>query len=252
MASTTRERILETSLALFNDHGEPAISTNHIAGAMDISPGNLYYHFRNKDEIVLLLYQRFHAAMDRVLVVPERRPPDMEDMWLYVHLVYETIWQYRFLYRDLNNLLIASLADHPKGRRILELAREVGADIDDGRVEIHFVINLEDLPREELDERERETVEKLSRLLPLVADRDLRVAVSGVPAVREGRISVERDLRVKVGFLTLPVVDLGDALGISSERLRRRLEFGLEPLVVESVAVLDDALLLKIGTRAAA
>ncbi len=173
MASTTRERILETSLALFNDRGEPAISTNHIAGAMDISPGNLYYHFRNKDEIVLLLYQRFHAAMDRVLVVPERRPPDMEDMWLYVHLVYETIWQYRFLYRDLNNLLARNRSLARRFRRILERKERTAAQIFQG------------LTQDGLMSASEEEIQALATNITLVATFWLNFATARAPAGAE-------------------------------------------------------------------
>ncbi len=48
----TKKWILETALKLFNEHGSQAISTKRIAKEMGISPGNLYYHFKNKDEII--------------------------------------------------------------------------------------------------------------------------------------------------------------------------------------------------------
>ena len=34
-----------------------------------------------------------------------RRPPNVEDIWLFLHLVFEGIWKFRFLYRDINELL---------------------------------------------------------------------------------------------------------------------------------------------------
>ena len=116
----TRDRILQTSLQLFNEHGEPRITTNHIADELDISPGNLYYHFRNKDDIIWLLFQQFERQMDAALQVPERRVPNMEDMWLYLHLVFENIWEYRFFYRDLDNILSRNKKLRTHFRRIIE------------------------------------------------------------------------------------------------------------------------------------
>jgi AcrR family transcriptional regulator len=102
----TRERILETSLRLFNDFGEPNVNTTIIAQEMNISPGNLYYHFKNKDDIVTSIFQQFEREIDKLLTVPDDRTPNVEDAWLFLHLLFETIWKYRFFYRDLNNLLI--------------------------------------------------------------------------------------------------------------------------------------------------
>ena len=54
----TKERILLTSIELFNRSGVVAITTNHIAKAMEISPGNLYFHYDNKEEILEELFKR--------------------------------------------------------------------------------------------------------------------------------------------------------------------------------------------------
>ncbi|MHB8493131.1 MAG: TetR/AcrR family transcriptional regulator [Casimicrobiaceae bacterium] len=100
----TRERILETSLALFNRHGEPHVTTADIADEMNISPGNLYYHFRNKDEIAGELYDALDASIAPLLAIPSSRTPGVEDLWLLLHLLFERMWQYRFVYRDVDDI----------------------------------------------------------------------------------------------------------------------------------------------------
>ena len=101
MAPKTRERILDVSLAMFNERGEPNVTTNHIADELEISPGNLYYHFRNKEDIVEHLFARYEARIDLALTVPEDRLPNLEDIWLQLHLAFEVMWDYRFIFRDL-------------------------------------------------------------------------------------------------------------------------------------------------------
>jgi AcrR family transcriptional regulator len=101
----TRERILELSLHLFNEFGEPNITTTVIAEEMNISPGNLYYHFRNKDDIVNSIFIQFDGEINKKLAFPEGRKANIEDIWTYLHLTFELVWRYRFFYRDLNDLL---------------------------------------------------------------------------------------------------------------------------------------------------
>jgi AcrR family transcriptional regulator len=124
MARQTRQRILDAALLMFNAQGEPNVTTNHIADELEISPGNLYYHFRNKDDIIEQLFQRYEERMDAALVSPEGRLRDLEDIWLQLHLVFECIWEYRFLYRDVVDILSRNRRLRLRFARILRRAAE--------------------------------------------------------------------------------------------------------------------------------
>ena len=124
MAKDTRQKILDTALGMFNAQGEPNVTTNHIADELEISPGNLYYHFRNKDDIIEQLFARYEERMDTALVAPEGRLRDLEDIWLQLHLVFEAIWDYRFLYRDLVDILSRNRRLRLRFARILKRAAD--------------------------------------------------------------------------------------------------------------------------------
>jgi AcrR family transcriptional regulator len=100
----TAERILEVTLELFNRFGEPNVSTTLISAELSISPGNLYYHYPAKDELINALFDRYERALNELLAAAEG-VRNIEDAWLFFHMLFELIWQYRFLYRDLNDLL---------------------------------------------------------------------------------------------------------------------------------------------------
>ena len=74
----TRDRILHVSLLLFNEEGEAQQTAVDISNALDISPGNLYYR---------------------------GRITSLEDSWVYLYIILEEIYDFRFFYRDLGLLL---------------------------------------------------------------------------------------------------------------------------------------------------
>lgn len=102
---STRERILQASLELFNTQGERNITTNHIAGHLGISPGNLYYHFRSKSTIVAELFTEFERRMEVFFTLPEQTAVNLEDKTRYLESLQDILWQYRFMYQGLEHLL---------------------------------------------------------------------------------------------------------------------------------------------------
>ncbi len=114
----TAERILETTLALFNRYGEPNVSTSQIAAELGISPGNLHYHQPSKDGLVNTLFDQYAEAQASLLPAAGG-VRDAEDAWFFVHSLIEGIWGHRFLYRDLNLLLSRNRHLEAGMRRVL-------------------------------------------------------------------------------------------------------------------------------------
>lgn len=101
MASKTREKILKTALAMFNEHGFGAVTNEMLAEANDIAIGNLWYHFKTKQDLLEALTQEFVRDVETRLAF---RPAKGGDVILayaaMLHAVADEIRKYRFLYRD--------------------------------------------------------------------------------------------------------------------------------------------------------
>ncbi|GLX82137.1 TetR/AcrR family transcriptional regulator [Thalassotalea eurytherma] len=102
----TRDKIIQASIDLFNEHGERNVTTNHIAAHLGISPGNLYYHFRNKEDIILSIYEEY--ARKLLLDTFPIASPDIEPLDAiinYMDTVFQAMSRFRFFYANLPVLL---------------------------------------------------------------------------------------------------------------------------------------------------
>lgn len=124
MATKTKDWILECALTLFNEHGEPNTTTNAIATEADISPGNLYYHFHTKQDIVEALFGSYEQCLFDILVTPPDRAADLDDIWLLLHLSFELMGHYQFIYRDLTDLCTRYATIHHRFLGVMRLAKE--------------------------------------------------------------------------------------------------------------------------------
>lgn len=100
---TNKDRILAAGLDLFNQAGTVAVTTNHIAAHLTISPGNLYFHFRDRQDIVRRLFDRMCGEMYDVWYAGGkemilRRPEDL------VEMVFGVFYKYRFFHREMYHL----------------------------------------------------------------------------------------------------------------------------------------------------
>ncbi len=111
----TRDKIIQASIELFNEQGERNVTTNHIAAHLGISPGNLYYHFRNKEDIILSIYEEYarNLLLDTFPQVnPEMKP--LDTIILYMDAVFQALMKFRFFYANLPVLLAKNPLLHEK------------------------------------------------------------------------------------------------------------------------------------------
>ncbi|MGB2742442.1 MAG: TetR/AcrR family transcriptional regulator [Cognaticolwellia sp.] len=111
----TRDKIIQASIVLFNEQGERNVTTNHIAADLGISPGNLYYHFRNKEDIILSIYEEYARNL-LIESMPEVDPnvKPLDAIILYMDVVFQAMMKFRFFYSNLPVLLAKNPLLHDK------------------------------------------------------------------------------------------------------------------------------------------
>jgi AcrR family transcriptional regulator len=102
---SNKEAIVTTAIELFNEKGSAAVSTNHIAAALGISPGNLYYHFRNKEEIIRRIYERMVEDMNTAWVADDGLSQSLEKLFSALVALQGMLVNYRFFQKEFSVLL---------------------------------------------------------------------------------------------------------------------------------------------------
>jgi AcrR family transcriptional regulator len=75
---STRERIQQTAIALFSEHGYERTSLREIAEQLGVTKAALYYHFKTKEDIAASFFDSYAEDVDRICEWGESRPRTLE------------------------------------------------------------------------------------------------------------------------------------------------------------------------------
>jgi AcrR family transcriptional regulator len=115
----TSEKILLISLDLFNKQGERNTTSVDIANELDISPGNLYYHYKGKDDIINALVDSYIARINAI----SKASDDHEDFYKYLFYCLETMHLFRFLFQNIAEISIQYPGINSKLQRLAKFQR---------------------------------------------------------------------------------------------------------------------------------
>ncbi|MEM6804313.1 MAG: TetR/AcrR family transcriptional regulator [Bacteroidota bacterium] len=109
----TKDKILDVALVLFNQEGLANITLRRIAGYMNISQGNLNYHYKKRADIIEALYFRFANSVDaKVAEIIQREDLNWSYLKVYMAELIGIYFDYRFIFLDFSHLM----RDYPKAR----------------------------------------------------------------------------------------------------------------------------------------
>ena len=103
-SNRTKGKILETSIKLFNEKKASNVSTVQISAAMEISPGNLYYYYANKEEVIRCIWQEKMVGEIDDLMEQYEKIENSEQLLDFFKEVIEHCIRYRFFYTEMPTL----------------------------------------------------------------------------------------------------------------------------------------------------
>lgn len=95
----TKDRILVGALTLFNKDGATDVTTNDIAKELKMSPGNLYFHYKNKEQIVREIFKKLSAETVQVWK-PMAKKNQQLLLQDFIEKNLHLYWKYRFFHRE--------------------------------------------------------------------------------------------------------------------------------------------------------
>jgi len=98
---STKDRILDTALVLFNTSGLAKVSLRTIANKMGISQGNLNYHYKKREDIITSLYfQLVENINDNMPPLSPKTPQTLKLLFHISEAIMDNFFDYRFFLLD--------------------------------------------------------------------------------------------------------------------------------------------------------
>jgi hypothetical protein len=146
---------------------------------------------------------------------------------------------------DIDRLLSQKLSENTQYSKLLQSAKSIRAHLENNTLEIGGVFNPSEIPEENLDETQKAILEKTLQTFPQLKDVDIYVGLVGQPKIENGRLSFDKDSKLRVGKLTLPVNDLAPRFGISTEELQQYLDKQIAKLNIQGIKIDGDTMTIE-------
>lgn len=148
---------------------------------------------------------------------------------------------------ELNDLVASDFAKKNDGSKLAQAVRAVNTEVQNGKIESGAVVSLANVPVNQLQEGEKNTLSRIFDAFPALKERDVYIAIEGDPTVENGQLKFGENTRVRLGNLSFTPSEIAQKLGVPEEEVRKRinLELQLRGIDVNDVKLMNDGVVLQ-------
>ncbi|MCK0157165.1 TetR/AcrR family transcriptional regulator [Cellulophaga sp. F20128] len=117
----TKDKIVLCAIQLFNENGVQSITSRHIAAELGISHGNLDYHYKTKEDLILAIYKRMRKEMSESYLLRDEYASPME----HFHRLLIHTEEFQNKYRFFNLDVLEISRSYPKISKLLKKTLEI-------------------------------------------------------------------------------------------------------------------------------
>lgn len=96
----TKDKILIMAIKMYNESGIQGVTSRHIAAELGISHGNLDYHYKTKEDIILAIYEKMRKEMSESYGARKQGTSSLEHFHILLLQLEEFQYKYRFFNLD--------------------------------------------------------------------------------------------------------------------------------------------------------
>jgi len=147
---------------------------------------------------------------------------------------------------EVNDLFTSELT-RKTATKLGSAVKGINTTIKEGRVESGAVVNLAEVPLEQLSQGERSTLTKVIAAFPDLKQRTVYVGIEGKPIVQNGQVRLDANTRLRLGDLSFTPEQIAQRLGVPENKVRQQIELELKlgRLKVSDLEWVDDRAVIR-------
>ena len=147
---------------------------------------------------------------------------------------------------QLNQLVSDAILSQPQAAQLLTNAQSLYTTLKGDSIETGTVVKLSEVPREGLSDEIQAGLDQLTSAAPMLANRDIYIGIVARPQIQNGKIRLDQDMSLILGQFTLPLADVAEQMGFSTNEIERRLNDRIHQygLTLETIEILDEQLVI--------